>query len=60
MIVDARGVQLAIAPDSESVIIADLDFTLLNDVRQRLPALQHRRPAEIYSRPAAREDVQSP
>jgi predicted amidohydrolase len=60
MIVDAWGVQLAIAPDSESVIIADLDFTLLNDVRQRLPALQHRRPAEIYSRPAAREDVQSP
>jgi predicted amidohydrolase len=53
MIVDPWGVQLAIAPDSESVITADLDFALLEGVRRRLPALQHRRPAEIYVRPAA-------
>lgn len=58
MIVDPWGVQLAIAPDGEAVITADLDFTLLNDMRKRLPALTHRRPAEIYSRPAGREDAQ--
>jgi predicted amidohydrolase len=55
MIVDPWGVQLAVAPDSEGVIIAELDFALLEGVRQRLPALQHRRPAAIYSRPAGRE-----
>jgi deaminated glutathione amidase len=55
MIVDPWGVQLAIAPDSEAVITADLDFALLEDVRQQLPALQHRRPGAIYSRPAGRE-----
>jgi predicted amidohydrolase len=59
MIVDPWGVQLAIAPDGETVITADLDFELLKGVRQRLPALQHRRPAEIYSRPAGREDGHS-
>jgi deaminated glutathione amidase len=56
IIVDPWGVVLATAPDSESVIVADLDFGLLEDVRERLPALRHRRPAEIYSRPAGRED----
>jgi predicted amidohydrolase len=59
MIVDPWGVQLAIAPDSEAVIIAELDFALLEGVRQRLPALQHRRPAAIYSRPAGREDEET-
>ena len=38
---------LACAPDSECVILADLDMQLLQDVRRRLPALQHRRP-EVY------------
>jgi len=56
IIVDPWGVVLATAPDSESVIVADLDFALLEDVRTRLPALRHRRPAEIYSRPATVED----
>ena len=56
IIVDPWGVVLATAPDSESVIVADLDFSLLDDVRKRLPALRHRRPAELYSRPADRED----
>ena len=56
IIADPWGVVLATAPDSESVIVADLDFALLEDVRKRLPALQHRRPAELYSRPADRED----
>jgi predicted amidohydrolase len=59
MIVDPWGVQLAIAPDSDAVITADLDFALLESVRQRLPALRHRRPAEVYSRPAGRGDGQT-
>jgi predicted amidohydrolase len=41
-------VVLAMASDAEGVILADLDLGYLADVRRRLPALTHRRPAEIY------------
>jgi predicted amidohydrolase len=44
MIVDPWGLVLASAPDAETVIVADLDFELLRDVRRRIPALEHRRP----------------
>ena len=47
MIVDPWGLVLASAPDSETAIVADLDFSLLRDVRRRLPSLTHRRP-EVY------------
>jgi predicted amidohydrolase len=47
MIVDPWGLVLATAPDEEAVIVADLDFGLLEDVRRRLPALRHRR-MEVY------------
>jgi predicted amidohydrolase len=47
MIVDPWGLVLASAPDSETAIVADLDFALLRDVRRRLPSLTHRRP-EAY------------
>jgi len=47
MIVDPWGVVLAQAPDEETVIVADLDFGLLARVRERLPALEHRRP-DVY------------
>ncbi len=47
MIVDPWGIVLACAPDRECVIVADLDLAVLEDVRRRLPALQHRRP-EVY------------
>jgi len=50
MIVDPWGVVLGTAPDAETVVVADLDFALLEDVRTRLPVLRHRRPAEIYAR----------
>ena len=53
LIADPWGVVLATAPDSEAVVIADLDFNLLDDVRRRLPALAHRRPAELYGRDAS-------
>ena len=45
LIVDPWGLVLAGAPDQETAIVADLDLDRVNDVRQRLPALAHRRPA---------------
>lgn len=48
MIVDPWGVVLATAADGECAIVADLDFGLLADIRERLPALTHRRAAELY------------
>ena len=43
MIVDPWGVIIAQAADEETVIVADLDFVKLADIRDRLPALRHRR-----------------
>jgi predicted amidohydrolase len=47
LIADPWGLVLASAPDTETVIVADLDFDVLRDVRRRLPALTHRR-ADVY------------
>jgi deaminated glutathione amidase len=47
LIVDPWGLVLAGAPDTETAIVAELDFATLQDVRRRLPALTHRRP-EVY------------
>jgi predicted amidohydrolase len=44
MIVDPWGLVLATAADADTAIIADLDFSILRDVRRRLPSLSHRRP----------------
>ena len=44
MIVDPWGTVLAQAPDGDGVIVADLDMAALADIRERLPALRHRRP----------------
>ncbi len=54
LIADPWGLVLAVAADSEAAIVADLDLAQLLDVRRRLPALRHRRPAELYAatRPA--------
>ncbi len=52
MIVDPWGLVLATAPDTETAIVADLDFENLHKIRRRLPALTHRRP-EVYARPEA-------
>ena len=43
LVADPWGVVLAQAPDEETVIVADLDVDRLEDVRRRLPALDHRR-----------------
>ena len=45
MIVDPWGVVLATAPDSETVITADLDLAAQDTVRERFPSLANRRPA---------------
>jgi deaminated glutathione amidase len=43
MIVDPWGTVLAQAPEGDGVIAADLDMAALADIRERLPALRHRR-----------------
>jgi len=48
MIVDPWGLVLATAPDTETAIVADLDFDNLHQIRRRLPALTHRRP-QVYA-----------
>ena len=45
MIVDAWGVVLAQAPDSEGHIVAELDLERQREIRARLPSLANRRPA---------------
>lgn len=51
-IIDPWGIPLATAPDSETAIVAELDFGLLADVRTRLPALTHRRDPRLYQNQA--------
>jgi predicted amidohydrolase len=47
MIVDPWGLVLAQAPDGEGVAVADLDFSRMAEIRERLPALRHRR-EDVY------------
>lgn len=47
LIVDPWGVVLAQAPDREAYIVADLDWSSQDAVRERLPCLRHRRP-DVY------------
>jgi predicted amidohydrolase len=44
MIVDPWGLVLALAPDEETVITAELDLGRQADIRRRLPSLASRRP----------------
>ncbi len=47
MIVDPWGVVLALAPDSETFVVAELDLAQQAEIRARMPVLAHRRP-EVY------------
>ncbi len=49
-IVDPWGLVLAVAPDAEGVIVADLDLAALRAIRTRLPSLASRRP-QAYVEP---------
>ena len=51
LIVDPWGVVLAVAPDEDAVISAELDRTRLRRVRETLPSLANRRPS-AYRWPA--------
>jgi deaminated glutathione amidase len=50
MIVDPWGVVLAQAPDTETVIVAELDLARQKEIRRTLPSLANRRP-EAYRWP---------
>jgi predicted amidohydrolase len=43
MILDPWGIPLAVAPDGETVITAEIDFDRQAQIRAELPSLQHRR-----------------
>lgn len=45
MIVDPWGTVLALAPDGEGIVVADLDSTRQDEIRAKLPSLANRRPA---------------
>jgi deaminated glutathione amidase len=47
MIVDPWGLVLALAPDAETYVTADLDLDRLRRIRRELPSLANRRP-EVY------------
>jgi predicted amidohydrolase len=51
LIVDPWGLVLALAPDRDAAIVADLDLDALRDIRRRLPSLANRRP-EAYVWPS--------
>ncbi len=50
MVIDPWGLVLAQAPDGDGLAVADLDFARMDEIRDRLPALRHRRP-DVYGRP---------
>jgi predicted amidohydrolase len=54
MIVDPWGITLAVAPDSECFVAAELDLEQQDRIREKLPSLANRRP-EAYSWPEAVE-----
>lgn len=51
MIIDPWGTVLSRAPEKESIIMQDLDLDYIDQVRGKIPCMQHRRP-DVYSRPA--------
>ena len=55
MIVDAWGVVMTQAADTECFVSADLDFTIQNEMRNSLPSLSHRRP-DAYRWPEGGDD----
>jgi len=55
MIVDAWGVVMSQAADTECFVSADLDFTIQNEMRNSLPSLRHRR-SDAYRWPEDNPD----
>ncbi len=42
MLIDPWGKIVAVLPDSEGIVVGDIDAQLIREVRRNLPALQHR------------------
>jgi predicted amidohydrolase len=59
MIVDPWGVVLAQAADREGIVVADLDFGRMERIRERLPALRHRRD-DVYATGSGTSKGRSP
>jgi predicted amidohydrolase len=55
-IVDPWGAVLAVAPEGERFVVADLDFSAQDRVRESLPALANRRP-RAYAWPRLLQEV---
>ncbi len=55
LIVDPWGTILATAPDTETVITADVDLAYLRKVRRQVPSLANRMPDRYAWPEAARE-----
>ena len=51
-VVGPWGEVLGVARDTEAVVLADLDLARQDEVRRRLPSLEHRVP-DLYARPEA-------
>jgi nitrilase len=43
LIADPWGTVMAMVPDGEGYAVADLDFDRQDEIRKRLPSLEHRR-----------------
>jgi nitrilase len=48
MVIDPWGEVLAVHPEGEAVVIAELDLQRLASVRSQLPALAHRRALSAF------------
>src|SRR5262249_32039393 len=65
-IVDPWGLVLATAPDEDTIVLADLDPARQDEIRTRLPSLQHRRPAvygsvaELDAQPLVQKRAHAP
>lgn len=56
LIVDPWGTVVARAPEQTCAVVADIDYAWLNEVRTKVPALQHRR-ADLYRIPPLPEQT---
>jgi predicted amidohydrolase len=59
MIVDPWGLVLAVAPDMECFVVADIDFARQDEVREKLPSLTNRIPDAYHWPEPALEAVSS-
>jgi predicted amidohydrolase len=59
MVIDPWGTVVAQAPDSVSIVHAELDLDRVDAIRRQIPALANRRP-DVYASPGEADDVEPP